>query len=482
MSYLLFRGLLLAALGSCLLFPGGGSRVASGADDVAGDWRLYSFWDLLARNDPGWDRGALSIGDDGAVAGGSVRDSEGATVQISGGQVSIDDAGLVSGTIAYADRSESLEEFTLDSGETMIVGAHTDGEQYLTMTVVLRGGAMFGSQDMEGTWHLYSFWGDQEFSDAGWDRETLTIDAAGSVLGGDLMDSYGDGAEVSDGSLSIDEAGFVSGSIQYMYEDGEIFVAPLEKFQLDPGKTLMVGVDTDDEGYRFITVGVKGGGGFEMAHLEGTWRLYSLSDRPSRNDPRWTRGTVVLDSSGAITGGNIVHSDGSSEAVSGGNVTTDESGFVSGRVRYEGSDDHSLSRFKMDPDKSTIVGVLTDRRGREVLLMLVRKRIRETETKFVRGDVDASGGINITDAVFLLDFLFLGGPRPPCMDAADADDEGDDRLNLTDPITILNWLFLAGPAPGDPGPTTADYDPRDCGPDPSGDEDGIECEEFTPCL
>ena len=49
---------------------------------------------------------------------------------------------------------------------------------------------------------------------------------------------------------------------------------------------------------------------------------------------------------------------------------------------------------------------------------------------FFRGDADNSGAVNITDGIFVLNFLFLGGPDPSCMDAADADDSG--ATNITD--------------------------------------------------
>jgi hypothetical protein len=79
---------------------------------------------------------------------------------------------------------------------------------------------------------------------------------------------------------------------------------------------------------------------------------------------------------------------------------------------------------------------------------------------FRRGDVDANGTPEITDAVRLLGFLFLGEARPPCLDAGDADDTGE--LDISDPMFILSHLFLGGPAPPAPGPT-------DCGSDPTAD-------------
>ena len=75
---------------------------------------------------------------------------------------------------------------------------------------------------------------------------------------------------------------------------------------------------------------------------------------------------------------------------------------------------------------------------------------------FVRGDCDGAEPINLTDPIFLLNHLFLGGTEPPCPDACDLDDDG--VLSLTDAIYELNHLFLGGPRPIPPFPD-AGFDP-----------------------
>jgi hypothetical protein len=82
---------------------------------------------------------------------------------------------------------------------------------------------------------------------------------------------------------------------------------------------------------------------------------------------------------------------------------------------------------------------------------------------FIRGDADDDGRLNITDGVFTLTFLFLGGIDPPCEDATDTDDRG--TIELTDAVYVLNHLFLGGPAPPAPYP--------DAGVDPT--EDRLGC-------
>jgi len=86
-----------------------------------------------------------------------------------------------------------------------------------------------------------------------------------------------------------------------------------------------------------------------------------------------------------------------------------------------------------------------------------------------RGDVDADGKRALDDAVFLLRYLFVGGKTPPCLDAADAGDDG--KLNVTDAITLL--LSIYGIRPPLPFPY------GECGSDPT--EDGLDCLSFPPC-
>ena len=77
---------------------------------------------------------------------------------------------------------------------------------------------------------------------------------------------------------------------------------------------------------------------------------------------------------------------------------------------------------------------------------------------FRRGDPDQNNAIELTDAIQVLTYLFIGTPTrvSECEDAADADDNG--LIELTDAVRILGYLFLGNTVIPDPGPTN-------CGPD-----------------
>jgi len=96
------------------------------------------------------------------------------------------------------------------------------------------------------------------------------------------------------------------------------------------------------------------------------------------------------------------------------------------------------------------------------------------KTTFHRGDADSNGQLQLTDAVRILNVLFLGIGVISCRDAADADDNG--QIQLTDAVRVLNVLFLGIgtiPLPGPP--------PAACGPDPT-DEDPLDCGAYPACL
>jgi hypothetical protein len=94
----------------------------------------------------------------------------------------------------------------------------------------------------------------------------------------------------------------------------------------------------------------------------------------------------------------------------------------------------------------------------------VEIEVLSDEVTFIRGDCDPSGDLDLTDAISLLQHLFLGGSAPACPDACDSDDSGE--LDLTDSIAILSFLFLGGARPPAPYPVA--------GEDPSIDALGCE--------
>ncbi|MGQ9589433.1 MAG: dockerin type I domain-containing protein [Planctomycetota bacterium] len=72
------------------------------------------------------------------------------------------------------------------------------------------------------------------------------------------------------------------------------------------------------------------------------------------------------------------------------------------------------------------------------------------ELHFIRGEVNEDGVVDISDAVGILGFLFLGAREPGDIEAADSNADGE--VDLSDAIYVLNYLFLGGPVIPPPYP------------------------------
>ncbi len=88
---------------------------------------------------------------------------------------------------------------------------------------------------------------------------------------------------------------------------------------------------------------------------------------------------------------------------------------------------------------------------------------------FRRGDANASGQVDIADAIFVLSYLFAQGQAPSCGDAADAND--DEMIDIADAIKTLSHLFARA------GPLAVPFD--SCGSEALGDN--LDCLRYVPC-
>lgn len=85
--------------------------------------------------------------------------------------------------------------------------------------------------------------------------------------------------------------------------------------------------------------------------------------------------------------------------------------------------------------RQAIVGVNVDN----------HKQLTEPTGPVICGDADSNGNINVADAVYIINYVFKGGPAPNPLCAADSDHDGN--VNISDAVNIINFVFKGGPPP-----------------------------------
>jgi ELWxxDGT repeat protein len=97
--------------------------------------------------------------------------------------------------------------------------------------------------------------------------------------------------------------------------------------------------------------------------------------------------------------------------------------------------------------------------------------------RFHRADPNSSGTTDISDAVSIFGYLFLGEPEAlGCLESADVQNDG--VVDISDGIAVLGYLFLGDRPPAPPGSVS-----EPCGQDPdlSGSPGDLGCVEYAGC-
>jgi hypothetical protein len=92
----------------------------------------------------------------------------------------------------------------------------------------------------------------------------------------------------------------------------------------------------------------------------------------------------------------------------------------------------------------TIYAEATDLAGNKGVSMGIPLNVIEGPIG-VCGDADGDNGVNISDAVYLINYIFNGGPAPRGDNYSDAN--GDGMINISDAVYLINYIFSSGPTP-----------------------------------
>lgn len=64
---------------------------------------------------------------------------------------------------------------------------------------------------------------------------------------------------------------------------------------------------------------------------------------------------------------------------------------------------------------------------------------------YICGDANSDQTVNIGDAVYLINYIFKGGPAPDPLESGDASCDG--AVNIGDAVYLINYIFKGGPEP-----------------------------------
>jgi hypothetical protein len=81
------------------------------------------------------------------------------------------------------------------------------------------------------------------------------------------------------------------------------------------------------------------------------------------------------------------------------------------------------------------------------------------------GDANSDETVNISDAVYIINYVFVGGGPPVPRACGDANSDG--TVNISDAVYIINYVFVGGGPPEDCSPGSANWIDGDCCPLPA---------------
>jgi hypothetical protein len=226
----------------------------------------------------------------------------------------------------------------------------------------------FTQANLSGTWHFSYFTDYVTGNDPNWGSLTITLNASGTLTSGSYTNTDGGTGTFDSGAFIIDSAGIVSGWLA-AGDGGAVF--PYGK--LSPSKTILGALSMEGPGGRGMIVGTKAGGTFSSRDLAGSWYSAYFADSSRTNNPKWRFVTLNMNTSGDVTGGSSIHSDGTSSTLSGGAFPVDATGIItSGSVTATGGGGATFPHGKLDASKTLLAAVASEDQGGRGIMVGVK--------------------------------------------------------------------------------------------------------------
>jgi len=88
-----------------------------------------------------------------------------------------------------------------------------------------------------------------------------------------------------------------------------------------------------------------------------------------------------------------------------------------------------------------------------------RSSFVSSSSDVICGDASGDGKVNVSDAVYIINYVFVGGPAPVHFGVGDVDDSAS--VNVSDAVYLINYVFNGGPEPNCPFVQPIIIDPVD---------------------
>jgi hypothetical protein len=232
---------------------------------------------------------------------------------------------------------------------------------YLVLILLIAGFARaetFEDTDISGLWYVYEL--DVHPTDgAYWLFADVNVAGASDVSGG-FTGPDGSSQTITGGSASIADDGALSASFTTNTGLTGTFVDGLQ----DQNHTIFSYVSADTENALGFGVGLKSGGQYQTADMEGQWRFYGLEVDPVLPGLYWVVGDAQVESSGTVSSGQYSGPDGTTIELTSGQFSIGANGKITAAFSFEGGFSSQLKDGMVDALKTFAVFVDLDSTGR----------------------------------------------------------------------------------------------------------------------
>jgi hypothetical protein len=314
--------------------------------DVGGTWALVD------GNSSVVVYGSLAISTADVVTGGNWTEIGVTSGTFTGGTVSADSHGTISGTLSTSvGTTHILSDGQMSLDKDLFIFAGTGNEA----GIALRVNSSYATADLAGTW---SWVGLNSYG-------TIEVNTTGTITGGTYTLVGGSSGIITSGTLAITDQGTISGS----FTTSEPIRLTIQNGQMNSDKNVLylacTSAPTLGNG---VIIAIQQGGSFTPGtDMAGIYQYISITSYDSV-----AYGSITVDGAGVVTGGNWTEIGVGSGTVTGGTLALSTQGVMTGSVSISGGNMHVLQSGQMNSSKTVAITVDRDNAAHTEMTVLVR--------------------------------------------------------------------------------------------------------------